>query len=97
VKRRPALAVHRTDVATPITPPPAGRGRLWYDFQIPEEFFAGLPGIGDKIGWVRRHLPRAKRMKIGGKSAWYERDILDFIESQRESERVKDAERRATA
>lgn len=97
MKRRPSLAVHRTDVAMPIAPPAAGRGRMWYDFEIAEEFFAGLKGIKNPLRWVREHLPRGKRIKIGGSSCWFERDILDFIESQREAERVKDAQRRATA
>jgi hypothetical protein len=87
------LAVARSEVAA-ITPPPSGRGQLWYDYQIPDEFFAGLPLIGDKIGWVRRHLPRAKRIKIGGSSAWYERDVLEYIESQREEQRLADLTRK---
>lgn len=95
-RRRPALTVARSDVA-PIAPPPSGRGQLWYDYQIPAEFFADLPRIGDKVGWVRRHLPRGKRIKIGGSSAWYERDILDYIDSMREAERLRAEHRKATA
>lgn len=96
MRRRGRLAVHRTEVAA-IVPPPPGRGRLWYDFQIPDEFFAGLPEIKSKVRWVREHLPRAKRIKIGGASAWYESDVLAFIESQREIQRLKDEQRRASA
>lgn len=100
--RRPRsreLALHRPDqaAAAPIAPPPAGRGRLWYDHQIADEFFGGLPSITNKLRWVREHLPRGKRMKIGGSSAWYESDVLAFIEAQRETERLKDEQRRASA
>jgi hypothetical protein len=93
--RRPALAVHRPDVA-PIAPPPRGRGRLYYDFQIPDEFFSGMPGVKNKVRWVREHLPRAKRIKVGGASAWYESDIQDFIESQREQQRLDETRKAAS-
>jgi hypothetical protein len=59
------------------------RGRLWYDFEIAKEFFQDLPGIERKVRWVREHLPRETRIKIGQKSAWYETDIRAFLESQR--------------
>lgn len=61
---------------------PVERGRLWYDFQIPDEFLGGLPGIGNKVRWVREHLPRATRVKVGRASAWYARDVENYIESQ---------------
>lgn len=68
---------------------PQDRGRMWYDFEIPTEFYKGLPGIKNKVRWVREHLPRAKRIKIGQRSAWYERDILEHIESEREENRAR--------
>lgn len=86
--RRPALALATTPPTDPLEAPPS-RGRLWYDFQIPNEFFGGLPGIEQKVRWVREHLPREKRVKIGRYSCWYETDISAYIESQREPERVK--------
>jgi hypothetical protein len=72
-------------------PPPPNRGRLWYDFEIPDQFFGGLPGIGRKVRWVRDHLPRAKRLKIGQASAWYETDIVAWLEARREENRVRTA------
>lgn len=85
---RPPLAIERSTATQPLTAPPS-RGRLWYDFQIPDEFFGGLPNISDKVRWVRTHLPRASRVKIGQASCWYETDIQDFITSQREDVRAK--------
>lgn len=66
----------------PLSPPP-NRGPLWYDYQIPDRFLSGLPKIGDKVRWVRNHLPRDSRVKIGGTSAWYEQDILEYLERER--------------
>ncbi len=66
-----------------LTAPPPDRGRLWYDFEIPDEFFRGLPGIEQKVRWVREHLPKETRIRIGQKSAWYEADIRVFLESRR--------------
>jgi hypothetical protein len=63
--------------------PPPSRGRLWYDHEIPDQFFNGLPGIGSKLRWVREHLPRATRIKIGRMSAWYEADIVAYLEQER--------------
>lgn len=73
---------------SPIPAPPPDRGQLFYDNEIADAFFKGLPGIKDKTGWVRRHLPRSKRLKIGASSAWYEREINEWIESgmKKESE-----------
>lgn len=95
-RRTEPLALHKGDATAPIAPPPSGRGRLWYDFQIADEFFEGLPKITSKVRWVREHLPRAKRIKIGGASAWYESDIVEFIQSQRESERIAETRRVAS-
>ena len=61
-----------------LTPPP-NRGRLWYDDEIPEQFFRGRVSVR----WVRAHLPRAKGIKIGRDWAWYESDIIAWFESQR--------------
>lgn len=61
---------------------PTERGRLWYDFEIPDRFLAGLPRITDKVRWVRAHFPRAKRVKIGRDSAWYEADIREHMARQ---------------
>lgn len=66
-----------------LAAPPPDRGRLWYDFEIPDEFFRGLPGIEQKVRWVREHLPKDTRIRIGQKSAWYEADIRAFLESRR--------------
>ncbi len=77
-----------TPAAGRVTLPP-DRGRMWYDFEIPAEFYKGLPGIKNKVRWVREHLPRAKRIKIGQRSAWYEREILEHIESEREENRAR--------
>ena len=66
-----------------LTALPPDRGRLWYDFEIPDEFFRGLPGIEQKVRWVREHLPKDTRIRIGQKSAWYEADIRAFLESRR--------------
>jgi hypothetical protein len=79
--RRP-LAISPAAPRAPLAPPPA-RGRLWYDHEIPDQFFNGLPGIGNKVRWVREHLPRATRIKIGRMSAWYEADIVAYLEQER--------------
>lgn len=74
----------RHDMLRPrVTVPPPDRGRLWYDFEIPEAFLAGLPGIEQKVRWIREHFPRESRIRIGQKSAWYEADIRAFLESRR--------------
>jgi hypothetical protein len=62
---------------------PQNRGQLWYDDQIAEEFFVGLPGIANKVRWVREHLPRETRVKVGRRSAWYASDILAWLEARR--------------
>ena len=61
-----------------ITPPP-NRGRLWYDDEIPEQFFRGRVSVR----WVRAHFPRTKGIKIGRDWAWYEADIVAWFEAQR--------------
>ena len=61
---------------------PIERGRLWYDFEIPDRFLAGLPRISDKVRWVRSHFPLSKRVKIGRDSAWYEADIHEHLAQQ---------------
>lgn len=76
---------HRPSARTDLAPVLFDRGRLWYDFEIPDRFFNGLPGIGQKVRWVREHLPRQTRIKIGQKSAWYEADVLAFMDRQRDS------------
>jgi hypothetical protein len=68
---------------TRVTAPAPDRGRLWYDFEIPDAFLAGLPGIEQKVRWIREHLPRESRIRIGQKSAWYEADIRAFLENRR--------------
>ena len=64
---------------------PPDRGRLWYDDQIADQFLGGLPGIANKQRWVREHLPRAGRLRIGRHSAWYENDILAWLDGRRQS------------
>jgi hypothetical protein len=81
-KRIPQLSLAANTKREPLVAPP-DRGVLWYDFQIPDRFFAGLPSIGQKVRWVRTHLPRASRIKIGQMSAWYELDIMEYLESER--------------
>lgn len=65
--------------AAPVTPP--AKGRLFYDFQIPDAFFGGLPQSTAKVRWIREHLPHETRILIGRHSAWYEADILAYIAS----------------
>lgn len=67
---------------TPLIAPPR-RDELVYDHQIADRYFGGLPRIRNKLRWVREHLPRDKRIKIGGASAWYARDVLAYIASLR--------------
>ncbi|MFL5560857.1 MAG: hypothetical protein ACJ79K_05200 [Gemmatimonadaceae bacterium] len=40
------------------------------------------------IRWVREHLPRNKGLKIGRAWAWYETDILAWIDAQRGARRA---------
>ena len=81
MKRRTPLL----SLAMPAVPlvAPVDRGALWYDFQIVDRFFGGLPTIGNKVRWIREHLPRGTRIKVGQTSAWYEQDIIDFLEAER--------------
>lgn len=74
--QRPRLDLTRT--IDPITPP-AELGRLWYDDEIPTQFFGGRV----TVRWVREHLPRTKGLKIGRGWAWYEADIVEWISSRR--------------
>ena len=62
---------------------PPDRGQLWYDDQIAAQFLGGLPGIGNKVRWIRQHLPKALGIKIGRHTAWYETDIRAWLEEQR--------------
>ena len=66
------------------SPPPPNRGRLWYDDEISERFFQGRVSVR----WTREHLPRSRGLKIGRQWAWYETDILEWIESQRGARRA---------
>ena len=66
------------------TPLPPKRGRLWYDDEISMPFFHGRVSVR----WVREHLPRSRGLKIGRQWAWYEADILEWIESQRGARRA---------
>lgn len=65
---------------SPVSPPT--RGRLYYDYEIADAFLGGLPRVRDKVRWVRAHLPRETRMKIGRDSAWYELDVLAWLEAR---------------
>ncbi len=67
-----------------LTVPLFERGLLWYDDQIPDQFFRGRV----TVRWVRAHLPRNKGLKIGRGWAWYEADILAWLEAQRGAGRV---------
>lgn len=80
--RQPNLSITPKMPAGPLAPPP-NRGILWYDHQIADRFFGGLPKIGNKTRWVREHLPRSTRIKVGQQSAWYELDILAYLETER--------------
>ena len=63
----------------PLKPP--ARGRIWFDTQIADEFFNGLPHVEPRhrARWARRNIPRG--FKIGRRTAWYEADVMDYIES----------------
>jgi hypothetical protein len=74
--QRPKLNL--TSAVDPLAPT-ADLGRLWYDDEIPAQFFAGRVSVR----WVREHLPRAKGLKIGRGWAWYEADIVEWITSRR--------------
>jgi predicted DNA-binding transcriptional regulator AlpA len=67
-----------------VTTSPPNRGRLWYDDEIPEQFFRGRV----TVRWVREHLPRRRGLKIGRDWAWYEADILEWMEAQRGAPKV---------
>jgi hypothetical protein len=82
---RTEIASRLTQRASHMPPELLNRGRLYYDYQIPDAFFGGLPRIGNKVRWVREHLPRETRVKIGRDSAWYEADIFTFLERQRKA------------
>ena len=81
MSKRP-LSIAPATSRAPLAPPPS-RGRLWYDFEIPDQFFGGLPSIRNKLRWVREHLPRASRITIGRSSAWYESDVIAYLEQER--------------
>ena len=63
---------------------PNSLGRLWYDDEICAQFF----GSRVTIRWVREHLPRGRGLKIGRRWAWYEADILEWIDSRRGAARA---------
>lgn len=73
----------RTARAALPVPPPPDRGRLVYDAEIPDRYLGGLPGIARKVRWVRAHLPRDTRVRIGRRSAWYEADVAAYVASLR--------------
>ncbi len=73
--RRKLDLVNASDAVTP----PADLGRLWYDDEIPGQFFRGRV----TVRWIREHLPREKGLKIGRGWAWYENDIVEWIASRR--------------
>jgi hypothetical protein len=72
--------LHASDSSTA----PTSLGRLWYDDEICAQFF----GSRVTVRWVREHLPRDKGLKIGRGWAWYESDILEWIDSRRGSVKV---------
>lgn len=74
IDARPRLAASG---GPPLSPPT--KGRLYYDFEIPEAFLGGLPRVRHKTRWVRENFPRATRVKIGQSSAWWEADILAHL------------------
>ena len=79
-KRRQQFRV--IDAGTePVQPP--DKGRLYYDFEIPDAFLNGLPNVQDKLRWVRANLPRETRIRIGRQSAWWEADVRAYLESLR--------------
>ena len=89
MKSRPLTLPRLVDsIDAKAPPPPPDRGRLIYDFEIPDLYYRGLPGITKKLRWVREHFPRGKRVKIGGSSAWYEKDILEHLERERGATRA---------
>lgn len=81
-------APRRLDLVKPadrLRPP--DRGPLCYDNEIPDQFLGGLPGITNKVRWVRQHLPRAISIKIGRRTAWHESDIRAWLEDRRSEQR----------
>lgn len=74
-----------------IPSPPPDRGRLWYDREIPAQFLGDLPGVKNKVRWVREHFPRASRVRIGQASAWYEKDIVAHMAAARGGALRRDA------
>lgn len=73
--------VGRISDFTPVAPP--DRGELVPEIEIPARYFNDLPGIKNKIRWVRSHLPAGTRIVMGHSSSWYESDILAYRESLR--------------
>ena len=69
----------RRTTAIALITPPTDLGRLWYDDEISDRFFAGRV----TVRWVREHLPRQKGLKIGRGWAWYDADILEWIAGRR--------------
>ena len=77
-------AARRLDLVKPMDRlRPPDRGPLWYDNQIADRFLGGLPGITDKVRWVRVHLPKGMGIKIGRQTAWFETDIVAWLEDCR--------------
>lgn len=70
-------------ISHPVPPAPPDRGPLVPEDQIAAQYFNGLPGIKNKIRWVRSHLPASARIVMGRSSSWYESDILAYRESLR--------------
>lgn len=66
---------------------PPDRGPLWYDHQIADQFLGGLPGITNKVRWIRQHLPKSLGIRFGRQTAWYETDIRAWLEEQRSGRR----------
>lgn len=75
------MTATRNPILGRIPPAPPDKGPLHLDTEIPALFFKDLPGIKDKAGWVRRNLPREKRVPVGRRTAYFEKDIKDYIAS----------------
>lgn len=78
---RTVVGTIHTERAVPHAPP--DRGPLVYDKDIAARYFDGLPGVKNKVRWIRQNLPAASKVTIGRQSAWYERDILMYLDSLR--------------
>lgn len=58
---------------------PVDRGRLLHPEDVRERFFKQR----HSLAWIRRNVAPEFRIRIGGTSVWFERDIEQWLESRR--------------